>query len=127
MIKSSIVLLLFVPILLIATPNDLASKIANLQNAPKSQRFKLMNEIKREMAQMNANQRNKTLEKLHASKHKKNITGTNKENMRHKIHQHQETMHNHDKPSTMKVKQDNHQNPSQKKQHPNQSNSQHDQ
>lgn len=50
-----------------AGQEDLQSKIARLQHAPKTERFKLMNEIKRELARLNAEQRNKALSKLRGS------------------------------------------------------------
>jgi len=105
-----IFLVVAMPMLLAAAQNDLASKIARLQNAPKSQRFKLMNEIKRELARMNAEQRNKALRKLRASMHRGtkgdgHQKGMGKsmhhisergEEIRQKMHQHQETMHRHE-------------------------------
>ena len=108
--KRVLVFLLVMPLLLTAAQSDLASKIARLQNAPKSERFKLMNEIKRELARMNAEQRNKALRKLRASMHGGTKgTGHQKgmgksmhhvsergEEMRQKMHQHQETMQRHE-------------------------------
>ncbi len=104
--KILLTLLLAMPMLLAAAQSDLASKIARLQNAPKSERFKLMNEIKRELAHMNAEQRSKALHKLRVSMHggtkgdgiqkragkdMHDTTGRGEE-MRQKMHQHQETM-----------------------------------
>jgi len=62
-------LLLFITIFIsfIFANSSLESKIAKLQTAPKSQRYKLMNEIKRELAKMNTKQRAKALSKLRAS------------------------------------------------------------
>ena len=57
------------PILLFSGENGLQSKIARLQSAPKSERFKLMNEIKHELARMNEQQRGVALGKLRASLH----------------------------------------------------------
>ncbi len=73
--KRLLTLLLMVPILLAAAQSDLASKIARLQDAPKSERFKLMNQIKRELARMNSEQRSKTMRKLRASMHGGDKTG----------------------------------------------------
>ena len=67
--KRLLTLLLAASMLLGAGESDLSSKIARLQNAPKSERFKLMNQIKRELARMNARQRSKALRKLRASMH----------------------------------------------------------
>jgi len=53
-----------VPLLLYGGGSDLQSRIEKLQSAPKAERFKLMNEIKRELAQMNAEQRKIALRKL---------------------------------------------------------------
>ncbi len=52
-----------------AGQSDLQSKIAKLQTLPKTQRFKLVNEIKRQLAQMNESQRKEALGKLRASMH----------------------------------------------------------
>ncbi len=49
--------------------SSLESKIAKLQTVPKSQRYKLMNQIKKELATMNKKQRTKVLNKLKASIH----------------------------------------------------------
>ena len=49
--------------------SSLESKIAKLQTAPKEQRYKLMNQIKRELAKMNATQRNRALNQLKATMH----------------------------------------------------------
>ncbi len=108
--KRVLIFLMVMPILLVAAQSDLASKIARLQNAPKSERFKLMNEIKRELARMNAEQRNKALHKLRASMHggakgeghqkgmgkSMHHVGERVEEMRQKMHQHQETMQRHE-------------------------------
>ncbi len=108
--KRVLFFLLAMPMLLTAAQSDLASKIARLQNAPKSERFKLMNEIKRELARMNAEQRNKALRKLRASMHggtkgDGHRKGMGKsmhhisergEKMRQKMHQHQEMVHRHE-------------------------------
>lgn len=52
--------------------NSLESKIAKLQMVPKAQRYKLMNQIKRELAKMNASQRNRAINKLKATIHNTN-------------------------------------------------------
>ena len=52
--------------------NSLESKIAKLQTVPKEQRYKLMNQIKRELAKMNATQRRKALNKLKTTMHTSN-------------------------------------------------------
>lgn len=49
--------------------HDLQSKIARMQQLPKSERYQLMNEIKRELAKLNARQRSIALGKLRASMH----------------------------------------------------------
>ena len=52
--------------------NSLESKIAKLQMVPKAQRYKLMNQIKRELANMNASQRSRAINKLKATIHNTN-------------------------------------------------------
>ena len=61
--------------------NSLESKIAKLQTVPKEQRYKLMNQIKLELAKMNALQRKKALTKL-----KKNISTSSSINMHTHMH-----------------------------------------
>ncbi len=50
--------------------DTLSSKIAKLQTMPKSERYKLMNEIKRELAKLNSEQRSVALGKLRRSLNK---------------------------------------------------------
>ena len=69
-----------------AAQSDLQSKIARLQSVPKAERFKLMNEIKRELARMNAAQRNRTLGKLRASMHAQEKQHGMKEGMHEGMH-----------------------------------------
>ena len=76
--KRLLTLLLVLPMLLAAAQSDLASKISRLQNVPKSERFKLMNQIKRELARMNAEQRSKAMRKLRASMHGGDKAGQHK-------------------------------------------------
>ena len=66
-----LLLLLFMALFAWAGGSDLSSKIARLQQLPKSERYKLMNEIKRDLARMNEVQRQKALGKLRASMHGK--------------------------------------------------------
>ena len=54
--------------------NSLESQIAKLQTVPKTQRYKLMNQIKRELAKMNATQRANALNKLKATIHSSSHT-----------------------------------------------------
>ncbi len=70
MFKKIIWLLLMLFAVLEAAGGDLQEKLAKLQTLPKSERFMLMNQIKKELAQMNAQQRRQALQKLRASMHK---------------------------------------------------------
>ena len=65
----------YTSISLFAAQNDLQEKLAKLQTLPKSERFILMNEIKKELARMNAEQRQSALKKLRASMHKQRSSG----------------------------------------------------
>ena len=71
MIKKLIVILTIFTSFAIAN-NSLESKIVKLQTVPKDQRYKLMNQIKRELAKMNATQRAKALNRLKESIHSSN-------------------------------------------------------
>ncbi len=64
-----LLLLLFMALFAWAGGSDLSSKIVRLQQLPKSERYKLMNEIKWDLARMNEAQRQKALGKLRASMH----------------------------------------------------------
>lgn len=68
MIKKLLVVLTLFSSFLFAN-GSLEAKISKLQTVPKSQRYKLMNEIKRELAKMNTKQRAKALNQLRASMH----------------------------------------------------------
>jgi hypothetical protein len=67
MVKRWITLFLALSTLTWAEGDTLQQKIAQLQHAPQRERFKLMNEIKRELARMNESQRKEALGKLRAS------------------------------------------------------------
>ena len=71
MIKKLIVLLTIF-ISFATASNSLESKIVKLQTVPKEQRYKLMNQIKRELAKMNATQRSRALKRLKESIHNSN-------------------------------------------------------
>ena len=71
MIKK-LILILTIFISFAIADNSLESKIAKLQTVPKEQRYKLMNQIKRELAKMNATQRSRALHKLKATIHSSN-------------------------------------------------------
>ncbi len=124
-------LFLFVPMLLASAPSDLASKISSLKDAPKSQRFRLMNEIKRDMAQMNAKQRAQALQKLHATMSKKHNAPAHKEKMGARMgetrHQHQEMMRHHKVSPSSKEGQKGHQQTPKQHEASQQSKHQHDQ
>jgi len=66
-----IILMLVTSTYLWADAYSLQAKIAKLQTLPKSERFMLMNEIKRDLARMNESQRREALGKLRASMHRK--------------------------------------------------------
>jgi len=70
--------------------NSLESKIAKLQTVPKEQRYKLMNQIKLELAKMNALQRKKALTKL-----KKNISTSSSINMHTHMHSGSKNINSH--------------------------------
>ncbi len=86
--KNWFVILLFIPILLIASQSELSLKISKLQHVKKSERYKLMNEIKRELAHLNTHQRTQALRKLHATMHKKDHTKTHFQKTKQMLHQH---------------------------------------
>ncbi len=67
MLQKICLLILFGVTFLSGAQSDLQRKIEQLQQVPKAQRFKLMNEIKRELAKMNVQQRKAALGKLRAS------------------------------------------------------------
>ncbi len=110
--KKTIISLLLLPISIFANEIDLEAKIAKLQNAPKSERFKIMNEIKYELSQMNEKERTKAIQKLRYSIHKKENPHKNRKQndkgLKHKI-LHQEKMHAHKKNLQNKNQVKNHQ------------------
>ena len=59
-----ILILLLLVISLLDAKNSLAEKISKLQSVPKSQRYKLVNEIKKELATLNRKQRIKAIKKM---------------------------------------------------------------
>ncbi len=67
MVKKWMILTIAVCTMLTADTTTLQAKIAQLQTLPKTERFKLMNEIKRELARMNETQRKEALGRLRAS------------------------------------------------------------
>jgi hypothetical protein len=69
MVKKWVILLFALSMCIRADETTLQAKIAQLQRAPETERFKLMNEIKRELARMNESQRKEALGKLRASMH----------------------------------------------------------
>ncbi len=109
--KKIISLILFIPMFILANEIDLEAKIAKLQNAPKSERFKIMNEIKYKLSQMNEKQRNKAIHKLRSSIHKEHNLHKNQKNndkgLKHKI-RHQEKMNTHKRNSHNKNQVENH-------------------
>ena len=82
-----LILTLTIIISLAIADNSLESKIAKLQTAPKEQKYKLMNQIKRELAKMNATQRSRALNKLKATIHSSNSQSSKMHNnMKHGSH-----------------------------------------
>ena len=59
-----ILILLSVVIGLLDARNSLAEKISKLQSVPKSQRYKLVNEIKKELVTLNRKQRIRAIKKM---------------------------------------------------------------
>ncbi len=74
MVKCIVVALFVLLSAVAAAEGTLQEKIARLQEAPAEQRYRLMNEIKRELAQMNARQRSEALRKLRSAMHAKGNT-----------------------------------------------------
>jgi hypothetical protein len=86
MLQKYILLFFLILSVLVGGENDIQSQIAKLQTLPKNERFKLMNEIKRQLAKMNAQQRKQAIGKLRAS-----MQGRyNGKNMQHRYGMHQE-------------------------------------
>ena len=75
MFKKIVLILLLIYVNVFAQ-DDLQAKIAKLQTLPKAERFKLMNEIKRDLVKLNSQQRAAALGKLRAS-----MRGKNSQNM----------------------------------------------
>jgi len=61
-------LLFALSVTLFATDSSLDSKIELLKNAPKEERYKIMNEIKMELIKLNESQREQMMQKLFQSK-----------------------------------------------------------
>ncbi len=102
--------------------DDLQTKIAKLQTLPKSERFKLMNEIKRDLVKLNSQQRAVALGKLRASMRGKNSQNMQNQNgLRRQIGKMQHLNENLQNNQEMRYKNQggkNGNNPNQKPQHP---------
>lgn len=79
MFKKIVLILLLICVNIFAQ-DDLQAKIAKLQTLPKLERFKLMNEIKRDLVKLNSQQRATAIGRLRASMRGKNSKMMQNEN-----------------------------------------------